>query len=75
MKELVVEGISITEDIQIAETMNEYFASVGSNTDSELPPANDHENISLQQRYENSFYSFPVSTAECDKIITNLKNI
>ena len=48
IKELVVEGIRITEDIQMAEAMNEYFASVGSNLDSELPPANDHENIPLQ---------------------------
>ena len=54
--------------------MNEYFSSVGSNLDSELPPPNDHENIPLQQRSEKSFYLFLVSTAECGKIITNLKN-
>ena len=58
----------------MVEAMNEYFASVGSNLDSEIPTANDHENIPLQQRFENSFYLFPVSTAECGKIITNLEN-
>lgn len=47
IKELVVGGITITEDIQMAEAMNEYFASVGSNLDSELPPPNDHDNIPL----------------------------
>ena len=56
----------------MAEATNEYFASVGSNLDSELPPANDHENIPLQQRFEKSFYLFPVNTAECGKIITSL---
>ena len=58
----------------MAEAMNEYFASVGLNLDSELPSPNDHDNIPLQQRSEKSFYLFPVSTAECGKIITNLKN-
>ena len=74
IKEIVVEGITNTEDIQMAEAMNEYFVSVGSNLDSELLPANDHENIPLQQRFEKSFYLFPVSTVECGIIITNLKN-
>ena len=37
----------------MAEAMNEYFDSVGSNLDSKLPPANYHENIPLQQRFEN----------------------
>ena len=55
IKELVAEGITIAEDIQMAEGMNEYFASVGSNLDSELPPANDHKNIPLQQSSEKSF--------------------
>ena len=38
------------------------------------PPANEHENIPLQQRFDKSFYLFPISTSECSKIFTNLKN-
>ena len=52
----------------MAEAMNEYFAS-GTTLHSELPPANDHENIPLQQRFQKSFYLFPVSTLECSKLI------
>ena len=33
VKELVIESITITEDMQMAEAMNDYFASVGSNLD------------------------------------------
>ena len=54
--------------------MNDNFASEESNLDSESPPLNDNESIPLQQRSENSFYLFPVSTAKCGKIITHLKN-
>ena len=35
ISQLVVDGITIAEDIQMTETMNEYFASVGLNLDSE----------------------------------------
>ena len=55
-KGLNAEGITITEDLQVAEAMNEYYASVGSNLDSELPPTNDHENIPLQQHFEFLLY-------------------
>ena len=71
-KELVVEGTTITADIQMVEAMNEWFASVGSTLDSQLPTANNHENIPLQQRFE--FFLIPVSTSEYSKTITNLKN-
>ena len=40
----------------MAKAMNECFASVETTLDSELPPANDHENIPLQQIFEKSFY-------------------
>ena len=40
----------------MAEPSSEYTNSVGTTLDSELPPANDPENIILQQRFENSFY-------------------
>ena len=58
IKELVFESITITDDIQMAETTNEGFASVGTTLDSELPPANDHENIPLHQRFEKSLIYF-----------------
>ena len=74
IRDLVVVGITLTGDIQMAEAMNGYSASVGSNLDSESPPAIDHENLPLQKHFEKSFYLFPVSTAECGKIITNLKS-
>ena len=67
-------GIIINKHKQLAEAMNEYFASVRANLDSKLPHANDHENIPFQERCDFFFHLFPVCTAEYGKIITNLKN-
>ena len=56
IKDLVVEGITITENIQMAKETNEYFASVETTLDSEFHPANEHENIPLLQRFEKYFF-------------------
>ena len=70
IKEPVVEGITNAEDIQLTEAMNEYFASVGSNLDSELPPPQMTTKIfHYNNALKNPFIYFPSLRQNVTKLV------
>ena len=73
---------TLTEDIDIAKSMNEFFATIGSDLDKKLPTCN-HNNSSMNSQtlnpqpdnnIEQSLFLTPVTLTECIQVINNLKN-
>ena len=64
------------QEIQIAENFNQYFSTIGSVLDSQIPQPSAAQNIfSSGSPNPHSFFFFPVSETELDKFISNLKNV
>ena len=67
---LIINNVEYTEPSDIADQFNVYFSSVAEQLDALLPPSDfnmsDSSNV-------NSFYLFPQTVDECNKIIRKLK--
>ena len=74
VKELIINGLSYTDDLEIADKFNEYFTQIGSNLDADLPPSNTSPLSWMPSSHNRSFYLSPVSEQECRKFIAGLKN-
>ena len=73
IKEIVVDNNIYNSNIDIANNLNNYFATIAQELDSKLPPP--QENIQLPNLSpQHSFYLRPISNEECIDIISKLKN-
>ena len=71
---MVFEGVSITDSSDIADGFKNFFASIGSSLDSQLPSQSSNADASELWRNNSTFYLFLVDASECEKIIASLKN-
>lgn len=72
IRELIVNDVPIVSGGEIADALNDFFASVGTNLEDSLPPP-PQVAPRVAPSQIRSFFLFPVSLDECNKIIQNLK--
>lgn len=73
VKELVHNGETVVGDYSIAQTFNNFFASIGTDLDSSLPPPTHFSEPPTVPRNSASFFLAPVTHPECEKTIKSLK--
>ena len=73
IEKLIVDDVPILRSGEIAETLNDFFVSVGTNLEASLPPP-PQVAPRVPPVQNSSIYLFPVSFGECNKIIQALKN-
>ena len=73
VKEVVVDGSVCSLDVDIANSFNKYFSSVGTNLDSQLPASNSHFSDFMCPISSHSFFIKPTSPDEISEIILSLK--
>ena len=74
VKELIVDGISLVDNQNIADAFNSFFTEVGIKLDSQLPCTNISPLSWMPPPRFNSFYLAEVTERECLRYIYNLKN-
>ena len=81
VKSIVRNNQTLTNDTDIANSMNEFFATVATELDKKLPtlnpnnpPINRHNIQQHNNNINQSFFLTPVSINECITVINNLKN-
>jgi len=67
-------GLITTDTSRIANTLNEYFVSVGPNLDTEIPRVEVEPQHFLRGHYINSIFLSPVDTEEVSTSLRNLKD-
>ena len=74
--ELTIEGVKITKQNHIANSLGNYFASVGEKFPNKTPTPNKSvdEHTKLIRENAKSLYFRPTDQTEVSKIITNLPN-
>ena len=73
VKELICNGETITGDFSIAQTFNDFFATVGTDLDSSLPSPAQFSDPPTFPQNSSTFFLSPVTLSECGKIIRSLK--
>jgi len=73
-EKIIVNNIEVTNEIDIAEEFNKFFASIASELDDSIPRSNYSPLRSLVGNYPNSFFMSPATPDEVVKIIMNLKS-
>ena len=68
-------GEDIELDFQKAEKFNNFFSNIGELVSSETLNANVSNNLTLSKRNPSSFFLFPVTNLEIEKIIVKLKSV
>ena len=74
VKEMLINDEIVYDESQIASGLNEYFSTIGSKLDQQLPAHTTFIPVRHQSRTVPSFFIFPVTHEECLKIIKSLKN-
>ena len=64
---------TITDQIDIVNEFNQFFANVGENVSSKLPRNQNDPQIYLRQKYQNSFFMNPLTQTEIITIANSLK--
>ena len=73
---LLFGDLVIDKESEMAEVFNNHFATVATNLERELPPPpDDIPPAALIPMHDHTFYLFPVSPEECERIISQLKNV
>lgn len=73
VKSLVIDGNEIIDNLEISNKFNEYFTTVALDLDSQLPVSNESPLAYLNANRPNSLFLYPVSLAECSRVIADLK--
>ena len=74
VRQLVFEGITFSDEKEIANKFNQFFTSIAEDLVANLPES-DIDPISFMPPTQfNSFYLSPLSTSECLEIICDLKS-
>ena len=71
--ELVVDGVSFSNKVDIANKFNEYFCEIGNKLESELPPS-DASPLNYLPSVTPFFKLFQITEVECSRVVLNLKN-
>ena len=74
IESLLVNGKSVRNDNEIADTLNNFFASVGSNISNNINSNHTDHLKYLRGHYDQSFKLFPSTSVDIHKIICSLKN-
>ena len=70
----IVDGVTITNNSEIVEKLNEYFVDVGSRLAASIQPAVTHFSDYFKKSYINSFALYPADPIEIVNIVSCLKN-
>ena len=77
IKSLIVDGITLHDDTEIAEAFNKHFSTVGKTIDESLPNLNNqfnHRNYTDPLRTSNSFFLAPITPSIISLIIERMKS-
>ena len=74
VRTLVVDGFETHNEMQIADSFNEYFSNVAINLESDIPHHDKSPTDYISANIPHSFFISPISQSECIGIISNLKN-
>ena len=74
VRNLIVNEIKITDNKQIAEQFVNYFSTVATKLEQQIPPPDLSYSTFFNPSQVNSFFIKPVTVNECIRIIGNLKN-
>ena len=67
-------GVTITDKIEIVENLNQYFVNIGSQLAASIQPAHSQFSDYLKPTNINSFMFFPTSSTEVINIVSNFQN-
>ena len=70
---MTVNGVELTDSFDIANHFNDYFVSVAKKLVKKVPKTNDNRLIYLGPSFSDSFYLYPITSQETQKIISGLK--
>jgi exonuclease III len=73
IKKIICDGLEVIDDLDIANSFNNYFANIAEELDSQLLPVNDSPLDYLKRNVPNSYFVSPVSLDECNSIILGIK--
>jgi hypothetical protein len=73
IKRLIIDDREITDFDTMAEEFNTFFANIGSNLDSEIPPSNTSPLENIRSNIPSSFFVNRVTEVEVAEIISKLK--
>ena len=71
---LNIDGNEVTDEKRISENFSEYFSSIASSLDNNIRPCNVDPMQYLNVNLLHSFWLYPTSVVECERIIGKLKN-
>ena len=74
IKELVINGTSYVNELDIANEFNTFFSEIASKLVNELPPTTSSPLSWMPPSPPSNFRLFPISEPECLKLISKLKN-
>lgn len=74
IKSLLVDGVEVTREQDIAECFNDYFCSIATSLDDQIPHVDGSPLEFLESSGPMSFFVKPLSINECSNIIKSLKN-
>jgi hypothetical protein len=67
-------GVTITDKIEIVENLNQYFVNIGSQLVASIQPSHSQFSDYLKPTNINSFMFFPTSSTEVINIVSNFQN-
>ena len=74
INKIVKDGVSYTNQDDVCNVLNDYFADIGKYINESVPSANFSHSHFLSGNYRNSFYFSPLAPEDVKKIIHSLKN-
>ena len=73
-KSLSSNGSTITNQVEISNVFNNYFATIAEKTKENINPSHKHFSHFLKNRHHNSFFLSPTSKSEILSIISSLNS-
>ena len=71
---IIADDNTITDPIEIAENLNNFFTSVGTNLQKKIPPTKKTSKDYLKKPNSENFIIAPTTSDECSDLIHNLKS-
>lgn len=74
IKSVIVDDETITDESSIAEHFADYFSTVATNIENDIPQSNNDPLRHIHTNINQSFFMFPVDSVELCNIVSSLKN-
>ena len=74
IRNIVVNNANISNNLQIAEHFNNYFADIAQTLNNQVPTTNEDPYHTVTNNNVSSIFFYPVTAMEVENIISNLKN-